>query len=902
MIARAPAVLLAVLVAMSGSVPTAALAGPLPGPGIPAGGSSQRAGALLVRYRAGTRVTPGMAAPASHGAGVPLAVSRVLGDGTVRLDLPAGTGPDGVAAITARLAADPAVLWVEPDQWFTAIGDPVVPATVPAAPDDPYYSSQAWHYDGTWGIRMRQAWEATRGSPDVIVAVVDTGITTHPDLNTAVLGTGADLIADVATANDGDGRDMNAADPGDWVTSAENTYGAFQGCGASNSSWHGTHVAGTIAAASGNGTGVAGVAPGVRILPVRVLGKCGGWMSDVADGVLWAAGLAVPGVTMNPSPAQVISLSLGGGGSCSATMQSAVTAAVAAGSTVVVAAGNSNTLASNATPASCTGVITVSATTQAGVRASYSNYGAAVTLAAPGGDGSAAVWSTLNAGTTAPASPSYAGYMGTSMATPHVSAVLALMISVHPGLTPAEARTILTSTVTAFPASAVAPSCSAGQCGAGIVNARAAIAAALVTKLSQGLTFTPVAPPVIGTSVTLAATTTSGATPTFALDPTSACTLSGATLGYVANGSCTVRASVAATDIWAADEAVRVVAPMLADAITLQVGSTDAVYGDAPVVASATAESGLPVTIVVSPDATCSFADGMVTLLAGGTCEVTATTAGDATHAPGTAATSITIAKAQQVLTPAYPASLLAGVDAELDVTGARTMVTYTSLTPLACTVTGATVTGVGAGTCTIQVSAATDARYVEASAEAGVTVSLRTGAPGGVRVNAGASATRSTSVTLALTWPAWATSAQVASNAGFSSATTITARSSLAWTLAGLDGSKTIYVRFRAATYVDQVAADSILLDRKAPVVGTPSAKVVARAPGKRTVQVTISVSGTGSGVRAYQVTSNRASPGSWRTWAKPFRVTTGASVLYVRIRDAAGLVSAWRTFYPPR
>jgi serine protease len=204
---------------------------------------------------------------------------------------------------------------------------------------------------------------------------------------------------------------------------------------------------------------------------VRVLGRCGGYTSDIADGVIWAAGGSVRGVPTNTSAAKVINLSLGGAGVCDTTTQAAINKARSLGSVVIVAAGNSASDASQSTPASCSGVVTVAATGLAGGRAYYSNYGASVSLAAPGGDPSAAILSTVNAGTSVPTSDSYAYYMGTSMATPHVSAVAALMLARNASLTPDQIGAMLKSTARAFPAD-----CSG--CGAGIVDAYAAVSVA----------------------------------------------------------------------------------------------------------------------------------------------------------------------------------------------------------------------------------------------------------------------------------------------------------------------------------------------------------------------------------------------------------------------------------------
>jgi serine protease len=190
----------------------------------------------------------------------------------------------------------------------------------------------------------------------------------------------------------------------------------------------------------------------------------------------WAAGIAVPGVPANPTPARVENLSLGGGGACSATFQSAVDDVVARGTVVVVAAGNSNADAANTQPASCNNVIAVAATTRNGGRASYSNYGAKVAIAAPGGGGNDGVLSTLNTGATTPGADSYAWFQGTSMATPHVAGVASLMLSVNPAMTPAEVLARLRQSARAFP-TGTGSDCTTAICGAGIVDAAATLAA-----------------------------------------------------------------------------------------------------------------------------------------------------------------------------------------------------------------------------------------------------------------------------------------------------------------------------------------------------------------------------------------------------------------------------------------
>ncbi|MGJ7917396.1 S8 family peptidase [Massilia sp. LXY-6] len=368
---------------------------------------------------------------------------------------------DEARALAAELKArDPDVEYAEPDRIM-------VPLFVPT---DPMYSQQWDLYEAAGGLNLPAAWDKSTGA-GINVAVIDTGYRPHADLSGQILP-GYDFITSAAIAADGDGRDSDASDPGD------NTYAGQCGTGMpaqdQASSWHGTHVAGTIAAKANNGVGVAGVAFGAKVLPVRVLGKCGGYTSDIADAIVWASGGAVTGAPANPNKARVLNLSLGGSGACDTTTQNAINSARSRGAVVVVAAGNSNVNASNANPANCAGVIAVAAVGRSGGKASYSNYGANVDVAAPGGDSGAGILSTWNAGTSTPAGDSYAYMMGTSMATPHVAGVAALMLSKNPNLTPDEVESKLKASARAFPAA-----CSG--CGAGIVDAAAAVNAAAAT-------------------------------------------------------------------------------------------------------------------------------------------------------------------------------------------------------------------------------------------------------------------------------------------------------------------------------------------------------------------------------------------------------------------------------------
>jgi serine protease len=320
-------------------------------------------------------------------------------------------------------------------------------------PNDPRFPEQ-WHYrnNGTGagqspgGISLPRAWDTSTGSSTIVVAVVDTGILpNHPDIvGSPNLIAGYDMISDPKIANDGGGRDNDPTDPGDAVAANE----CFPGSPARSNSWHGTHVAGTVGVGkTDNGLGVAGVNWSVRVQAVRVLGKCGGTTADINDGIRWAAGLPVPGVPTNPTPARVINMSLGTppGVPCSMSpaQQAAVNDAVAAGAAVVVAAGNDAVDASQVSPASCNNVITVAASDYRGYLVNwYSNFGPTVEIMAPGGDvlrdddgdgNNDGVLSMVhpNAGT-------YARYNGTSMAAPHVAGVAALWLTQTPGLTPAQ--------------------------------------------------------------------------------------------------------------------------------------------------------------------------------------------------------------------------------------------------------------------------------------------------------------------------------------------------------------------------------------------------------------------------------------------------------------------------------
>lgn len=337
-------------------------------------------------------------------------------------------------------------------------------------PNDTLYPQQ-WNLHDAKGISTPEAWATTQGS-GVTVAVIDSGIVKHPDLDANVLP-GYDFITEPSIARDGNGRDADPTDQGNWeeagVCAADSE--------ASESNWHGTHVAGSIAAIMNNKRGIAGVAPNAKILPLRALGMCGGYDSDIADAMVWAAGGTVEGVPANTHPAQIINLSLGGEGTCPATYSKAIAEVNKRGAILVVAAGNDDQDTSKIAPANCGGSIVVGSTNQKGQRSDFSNYGKIVDVSAPG-DG---IMSTVDLGTTVSTGAGYTEYDGTSMAAPQVAGIIALMKSVDPSLTADRAKQVLKQ-------SAKPLTCNVNACGAGIANAANAL------EVLQGKNATPAHP------------------------------------------------------------------------------------------------------------------------------------------------------------------------------------------------------------------------------------------------------------------------------------------------------------------------------------------------------------------------------------------------------------------------
>ncbi|GFZ94294.1 S8 family serine peptidase [Dyella caseinilytica] len=404
--------------------------------------------------------------------------------------------------LMAQIASDPAVAHVQPDRMLHAVQDFKAPASLgkptdaptPVAPNDTYYADYQWNFsNAVGGANVNNAWNIADGT-GVTVAVIDTGITQHPDLDTSLGDAGYDFIDDHTVSGRAvDGRVPGGWDTGDWTT--RNECGA--GTAAENSSWHGTNVAGVIGELTDNNMGMAGIAYNAKVLPIRVLGHCGGYDSDISDAIEWASGGHVDGVPDNTHIAQVISMSLGGEDQCAADdpEYQAIQDALGRGTAVVVAAGNSSANVSGFTPASCPGVIAVAANGITGKRAFYSNYGNGITLSAPGGgiyanDASSGtqvnegfIWQALNLGTTSPIYPAdpvqaYGGMAGTSQATPHVTGAVAMIVGAVkaaglPALTPAQITNILVKSARAFPVTEDQP------IGAGILDAYAAVNLAL---------------------------------------------------------------------------------------------------------------------------------------------------------------------------------------------------------------------------------------------------------------------------------------------------------------------------------------------------------------------------------------------------------------------------------------
>ncbi|HEX3140725.1 MAG TPA: S8 family serine peptidase [Rhizobacter sp.] len=446
-------------------------------------------------------------------------VGRVLTAGSAVSDRAQVVSAQGVSSdeLARSLAAQSDVEYAVPDQRRHRF----------AVPNDTRYESfpltgagSGGPVSGQWYLRAptatvrsainaEGAWDTSTGSPSVVVAVLDTGIRAdHADLAANLLP-GYDMVsADGAnkflSANDHDGRDADPADPGDWIDDKD-TDPLFADCDPEPSSWHGTQTAGLIGALTDNSLGMASVGRTVRVLPVRVLGKCGGYDSDIIAGMRWAAGLHVDGVPENTTQAKVINMSLGGDGACSQSYKDAMVEIAARGTVVVASAGNSAGHAVSS-PANCPGVIAVTGLRHIGSKVGFADVGSEVTIAAPGGNcvntASTApcvypILTTTNAGTTTPVASSsiytdaFNASLGTSFSAPLVAGTVGLMLSAQPSMTPTDVRATLQGSARSFPDSGAdagvaachAPNgvdqlecyCTTSTCGAGMLDAKTAV-------------------------------------------------------------------------------------------------------------------------------------------------------------------------------------------------------------------------------------------------------------------------------------------------------------------------------------------------------------------------------------------------------------------------------------------
>lgn len=445
-------------------------------------------------------------------------------------------------ALAEQLAQLPDVEYAVEDQRryrADVPNDPLYPNNLPA----PYLTAGQWYLrpptsDVPASVNAEPAWDITTGSSNVVVAVLDSGVRyDHTDLAANLLP-GYDMITNASTANDGDGRDPDPSDPGDWVTSTEafTPGGPFAGCTVENSSWHGTQTAGIIAASTNNGVGMASIGRNVKVLPVRVLGKCGGYDSDIVAGMRWAVGLQVGSLPVNPNPAKVLNLSLGSAGTCSAAYTSAIADVSAKGALIVAAAGNSAGH-SVSTPANCPGVVAVGGLRHVGTKVGYSDVGPEIAVSAPAGNCVTStgtcqypIITSSNSGTTTPVNGSSIftdggsdASLGTSFSSPMVAAAAALIWSARPGLTGTEVRNLIASGARPFPTSvpsggASIPAChvsngtdqlecfcTTGTCGAGMLDVGASVSLAVNAPFAR-ITSMPTQA-VAGQTVTLNAAT-----------------------------------------------------------------------------------------------------------------------------------------------------------------------------------------------------------------------------------------------------------------------------------------------------------------------------------------------------------------------------------------------------------
>jgi len=474
---------------------------------------------VIVKYRADSALMRALSATAAqstgpqHAASLATRLGLTLADGRAigeRTQVVRGSGLTSTE-LAAQLSAQSDVEYAEVDARKYAlavtINDPLyLNAAATQTPASGQWYLQTPTSTLVSAINAPGAWAITTGKSSLVVADLDTGIRAdHPDLTNKLVA-GRNFVSTNGTSQNGWSADPS--DPGDYTTT---TNQCNDGAAPQNSSWHGTQTAGIIGAQTNNGYGMASIGRDVMIQPLRVLGTCGGYDSDIQAAMLYAAGINVPGAGTNPTPARVINMSLGSKGACSAGYQDAVNQLAALPQPVVVVVASGNDGLALGTPANCTGVVSVVGVRHIGTKVGYSDLGPNATISAPAGNcvnstGACLypILTTSNSGLTTPVAGSGGAIytdglndlsLGTSFATPLVTGTVALMLSANPALTTAQVISALTGTARSFPtagAGAGVPICAAtsataqnyecycttSACGAGLLDASAAVARA----------------------------------------------------------------------------------------------------------------------------------------------------------------------------------------------------------------------------------------------------------------------------------------------------------------------------------------------------------------------------------------------------------------------------------------
>jgi serine protease len=809
-------------------------------------------------------------------------------------------GADALNALN-KLRADPAVEFADVDQLR-------YPHSV--TPDDPLFvpttgASGQWYMltpSTTTGdlaaVDAVSAWGVTTGSTGTVIADVDTGIRfDHPDIQRAGLGgralpgydfvgqdynpTTGQALGTFLTANDGDGWDPDPSDPGDWISATDQESPVFPdtNCPVETSSWHGTRVVGIFGALTNNDVGIAGMTWSSWILPVRALGKCGGYDSDIIAGIEWAAGVSVSStetpVPNNPYPANIINLSLGGSGSCPSAYQSALTTVTGLGVLVVASAGNAS--GPTEAPANCStsvpGMIAVAGLRNVGTKVGYSSFGPEVGVSAPAGNcvnttGAClrSIDSTTNLGTTVPGESSYTNEtnynLGTSFSAPIVSGIAGLMHAVNGNLSAVQLVARLESSATAFPANTgglpVCPnldqssddcSCPAsGECGTGMVNALSAVNAALnpIAAVSFPSSFTANSPVTFDGSGSAAACNRTIAS--YAWTAGSGVTLSSSATSAQVTASGTGTLTLVVTDSQGGT-----------DTATVTIGSTSAT-STAPIGAGTNA---CPAAITVSPTAP-TVTEAFLPTSVGASVASTLTITLSNTNAYALTQSTLTDALPTSLAIATSPAAATTCTGAELSLVASGSNVTLSNANIPAnstCTIT-VPVSGSTAGSYTNTIAAGALTTGPAGSNSAGATASLTVTAPiapgvsesfAPTSVSTGSTSTLTISITntnayaltqaaLSDTLPANLTIAttSTASTASSTCSGNVTASGGVV-TLSGgtipAGGSCTVTVTVSSntkSTYTNTIAAGAVTTAQKATNASAASASLTVTEPSK--------------------------------------------------------------------